>query len=81
MSVLRYAQQYNAYLEEVLALQDAVTAWQAVMEVSVSRRYFSIKRKCSLPPSPEHAETVISKKHVPACFASLYISHDMRPTA
>ena len=39
MAVLTCAQKYNAFVEEVAALQSAVSAWQTVVEVSVSRRW------------------------------------------
>lgn len=38
LAALRFAQQYNAFTEEVIALQAAVSAWQAVVEIAVSRR-------------------------------------------
>ena len=38
LATLRYAQQYNAYTDEVIALRAAVFAWQAVVEIAVSRR-------------------------------------------
>ena len=38
LATLRFAQQYNAFTEQVIALQAAVSAWQAVVEIAVSRR-------------------------------------------
>ena len=37
-ATLRYAQQYNAFASLVAAQQAAVSAWQTVIELSVSRR-------------------------------------------
>ena len=37
-ATLRYAQQYNAFASLVAAQQAAVSAWQTVVELSVSRR-------------------------------------------
>ena len=37
-ATLRYAQQYNAFASLLAAQQAAVSAWQTVIELSVSRR-------------------------------------------